>query len=106
MTRANAFDEKLAEFKADEKPEVVLLVADNPDLIRLCVAWTNTAVRPKENQSALKGSSSHDTWQWLLDNAEYGRRDLTQKSGASSYGFDGKLRIAIESSSDGKGLPE
>jgi hypothetical protein len=38
------YAEKLAWFKQNEKPEVVLVVADNPELIKIVVAWTSLAV--------------------------------------------------------------
>ena len=38
------YAEKLAWFKQNEKPEVVLLVADNPERVKLVLAWTNLYV--------------------------------------------------------------
>ena len=87
------FAERLAEFKSSENPEVVLLIADDPDLIRLCIAWTNTAVKAKAKQTALKDDSTHGTWQWLWDNADYDRRELIAKSGVNAHGFDGRMEV-------------
>ena len=95
MAEGSAFAARLAGFKAEESPEVVLVVADDHDLIRLCIAWTNTAVRMKGKMAALKDGSSHGTWQWLWDHAEYDRRELIRKSGVGSHGFDGKMGILV-----------
>jgi len=38
------YAQKLAHFKENEKPEIVLLIGDDPNLIRIIVAWTNTTV--------------------------------------------------------------
>ncbi len=40
----NLYAEKLARFKQNEKPEAVLLVADNPERIKIVIAWTNLVV--------------------------------------------------------------
>lgn len=35
---------RLSWFKQNEKPEAVLLVADNPERIKIVVGWTNLEV--------------------------------------------------------------
>jgi len=89
------FAETLAEFKSSENPEVVLLITDDPDLIRLCIAWTNTPVKAKAKQTVLKDDSTHGTWQWLWDNADHDRRVLIAKSGVNAHGFDGKMEVLV-----------
>ena len=37
----NLYIEKLDWFKQNEKPETVLVIADNPELIQIVIAWTN-----------------------------------------------------------------
>jgi hypothetical protein len=51
MTEA-IFNEKLNQFKQNEKPEAVLIIADNPELIRISVAWTNIQVKQKEKRNS------------------------------------------------------
>jgi len=51
------YTEKLAWFKQNEKPEAVLLVADNPERIKLVVAWSNLDVRRAERLTELRGES-------------------------------------------------
>jgi hypothetical protein len=45
------FSEKLNRFKQNEKPEVVLVIADNPDLVKIVIAWTNLKVKRNEELS-------------------------------------------------------
>lgn len=75
---------KLAWFKQNERPEVVLLVADHPERIRIVVAWTNLAVRLSERLTELRGESDGDAWQWLWDNARYSRMELMGKFSIST----------------------
>ena len=44
---------KLGWFKENEKPEEVLLVADDPELVKVIVAWSNTVTKCAEPTSAL-----------------------------------------------------
>jgi len=89
------YAEKLAWFKENEKPEAVLLVADDAQLTKVVVAWTNTAVRRKESPSRLRGDSEGEVWKWLWENTEYSRQELIAKSALSEYGFDSKLAPLI-----------
>ncbi len=40
------FTQRLQRFKQNENPEAVLLVADDPELTKIVVAWTSLDVRP------------------------------------------------------------
>lgn len=91
----DVYDEKLKHFKENEKPEVVLLVGDDPVLTKIVLAWTNTAVTGAGKLSRLKGDSEHETWQWLWDNADYSMEELIAKSAQSKYGFEHKLAPLI-----------
>lgn len=92
---ANLYAEKLAHFKENEKPEVVLLIADDLDLIKIVVAWTNTTVTTAEKLNALRGESDSDVWDWLWKNAVYSREELIAKSALSEYGFEKKMRPLV-----------
>lgn len=89
------YAEKLAHFKENEKPEVVLLIADEPELIKVIVAWTNTAVTRAEKLSPLHGDSESEVWEWLWKNATYSREELAAKSALTEYGFDKKMAPLI-----------
>ena len=82
MTSA-LYAEKLAWFKDHEKPEAVLILADDPQMIRLAVAWTSTTVKRAPELSPLPGESEGEAWDWLWRNAVYSRTELAAKSGLS-----------------------
>lgn len=91
----DTFAEKLEWFKQNEKPEVVLLIADNAQLIRIAVAWTNTTVKRAKNPGKPPDVSEAELWDWLWKHAQYSRKELIQKSSLSEYGFDHKMRTLI-----------
>jgi hypothetical protein len=86
---------KLAHFKENEKPEVVLLITDEPDLIKIIVAWTNTTLTLAETLISLTGESESEVWKWLWKNVHYDRAELIAKSALSEYGFDRKMMPLI-----------
>jgi len=75
---------KLAWFKQNEKPEVVLLVTDDMERTKLIIAWTNLNVGCVEQPSALKDESENEIWDWLWKNTTYSRAELKEKSGVAS----------------------
>ena len=89
------YAEHLAHFKENEKPEVVLLIADDLDLTKIVVAWTNTTVTRAERLSPLRGESESEVWEWLWKNAVYSREELVAKSALTEYGFEKKMRPLI-----------
>jgi len=89
------YDEKLKHFKENEKPEVVLLIGDDPVLTKIVLAWTNTAVRRAGKLTPLRGHSEDETWRWLWRNAKYSMEELISKSAESQYGFEHKLAPLI-----------
>ena len=62
------FIEKLAWFKQNEKPEIVLLIADEPECIKIIIAWTNTQVVQADNLTELVNASEKEIWAWLWEN--------------------------------------
>ncbi len=91
----DTFAEKLEWFKQNEKPEVVLLIADNAQLIRITVAWTNTAVKRAKDVEGPGDLTEAELWDWLWEHAQYSPKELIQKSSLSEYGFDHKMRTLI-----------
>ncbi len=91
------YAEKLAWFKQNEKPEVVLLIADNPELTRIVLAWTNLEVRRAEKPTALTDESEDEVWEWLWKNASYSRTALIEKIGVSlsESGLEGRMKPLI-----------
>lgn len=86
--------EKLAWFKQNERPEVVLLVADNPELIKIIVAWANLEVQRAEKLMELRGESESEVWEWLWKNTRYSQAELIDKIGISfsESGLESKMR--------------
>lgn len=77
------YDQKLAWFKQNERPEAGLLVADNPERIKIIVAWTSLEVRRVENLSELRSESESEVWEWLWKNARYSQAELIDRIGIS-----------------------
>ena len=75
----NLYAEKLTWFKQNEKPEAVLVIADNPECIKIIVAWTNLDVRCTEKLTEIKGKSENEVWDWLWENTKYSRTELKDK---------------------------
>ncbi len=86
------YTEKLAWFKQNEKPEVVLLVVDNPERIKIVLAWTNLNVKRADKLTELKGESETEAWDWLWENVKYSRKELLERIGITfaelSSGFE------------------
>jgi len=75
--------ERLAHFKQNERPEVVLLLANNPDMVKLVVAWINLDVRCTDELTEPKGESESESWEWLWQNTEYSLSELKERTGIS-----------------------
>jgi hypothetical protein len=73
------YTEKLNWFKQNEKPETVLLIADNPDRIKLVIAWTNSNIEQSKNLTTLCGRSENNIWDWLWENTNYSKKELKEK---------------------------
>jgi len=79
--KEDLYTEKLAWFKQNERPEAVLLVADNPERIKIAVAWTNLDVRRSEKLTEPRGGSENEVWEWLWKNTKYSQTELIEKIG-------------------------
>jgi hypothetical protein len=75
------FAEKLAYFKKNEKPEIVLLIADNPELIKIIVTWASLEVKQAEIFTELSGDSEKEVWEWLWKNTKFSLAELKEKAG-------------------------
>ena len=89
------FVQKLEAFKQNEKPEIVLFVADNPELIKIIIAWTNTTVGRTEDATPLCDESENAVWEFLWANATFSEAELLAKSGLTRYRFDQELQKLI-----------
>ena len=77
------YTDKLAWFKQNERPEVVLLLADNPDLVKIVVAWTGLDVKRADTLTDPPGESESESWEWLWQNTNYRLGELKEKIGTS-----------------------
>jgi hypothetical protein len=75
------FIEKLTWFKQNEKPETVLVIAGNQELIKIIVAWSNLEVKPADEMTKLTGDSENAVWDWLWKNAGFSLTELKVKTG-------------------------
>ena len=91
------FTEKLAWFKQNERPEVVLVVADNTELIKIVVAWTSLDVKRADKLTELASETESEVWEWLWENARFSRAELKEKIGTPFYevALENKLRPLI-----------
>jgi hypothetical protein len=91
------YADKLAWFKQNEKPEAVLLVADNPERIRIVIAWTSLEVGRAAKLREFKGGSENEAWEWLWENAVYSGEELIDKIGISFSvsGLESKMKPLI-----------
>jgi len=89
------YAQKLAWFNRNERPEAVLLVADDPELTKIVVAWTSLDVRPVEEPSRLLGESEREIWDWLWASARYSIDDLAETSSLTAPLVERKLKPLI-----------
>ena len=73
------YSTKLNWFKQNERPEVVLLLADNPALVKIVVAWKNLDVRRADTLTGFTDDSEGEAWEWLWQNAVYRLGELKEK---------------------------
>ncbi len=76
----DVFAEKLAYFKQNEKPEVVLLVADNSEFIKIIVTWPILDITWEEKAIGLPGDSEKEVWDWLWKNTRFSLAELKEKA--------------------------
>ena len=81
-----SFDEALAYFKAQERPEAILCVGDNLDLIKIAVAWPNVPIErltvappyPADDSDVVK-------WKWLWSCVTFQHEDIATALGSSYF---------------------
>jgi hypothetical protein len=93
----DVYTEKLAWFKQNEKPEAVLLIADNSELIKIVVAWKSLVVRHANKLTGFPGGPESEAWAWLWENTTYSLKELKEKIGTSlsEIALENKMRPLI-----------
>jgi hypothetical protein len=91
------YTEKLNWFKQNERPEIVLLLADNPELVKIVVAWTSLVVRHANKLTGFPGGPESKAWEWLWENTTYSLKELKEKIGTSlsEIALENKMRPLI-----------
>jgi hypothetical protein len=91
------FSEKLTHFKQNERPEVVLLVADNPDLTKIIIAWVNIDVKRGDVFSQMTSDSEKEIWEWLWKNTVFSLTELKEKADipVADYVLEKKMKPLI-----------
>ena len=89
------YAQKLAWFNRNESPEAVLLIADDPELTKVMIAWTSLDVRPVDKPSRLPGESEREMWDWLWANTRYSLDELAERSGLTAPLVERKLKPLI-----------
>ena len=91
------FIEKLHWFKQNEKPEAVLVIADNPELIKIIIGWTNLEVRHTDSILELNNASENEIWEGLWKNTKINLTELKEKTGVpySESVLENKLKPLI-----------
>ena len=82
-TEEDPYRDKLAWFRQNERPETLLLVADDAKRIEVVLAWTSLRVCRAERLTPLLGESECDIWDWLWENTQYSAAELMDNMGAS-----------------------
>ena len=92
---SDLFTEQLDWFKSQEKPETVLLVADETQRLKILIAWTNTKISFKETSGAPAEFDEHESWQWLWNQIAFNHDELKEKSDSSNVSLDKQLQFLI-----------
>jgi len=91
------YSEKLAWFKDNEKPDVILLLEINPWLTSITTTWPNIDIKFVSKFSPIAGDSDKEVWEWLWENTRYNILELKQKTGYpfSLLSLDSKLKVLV-----------
>ena len=92
---AATYGETLAWFKGHEKPEVVLLIADQKSLMKILVAWGSLSLRARSELSPFPTGDENDRWKWLWDNTDFDMFPLCEKLGVPEQYLKGLMPLLI-----------
>ena len=87
--------DQLLYFKEMEKPEAVLLLVGNAELIRITVAWMGMPNRRRRRLTEYPGNSEDDTWRWLWENTEYSVSALMNRIPGATEQTEQKFRALV-----------
>ncbi|HOZ49181.1 MAG TPA: hypothetical protein PLO37_21415 [Candidatus Hydrogenedentes bacterium] len=94
--RANRFQRTLDRYKQNEKPESILLVAQDWHLLRLLAVWDETRVQRRRRLSPFPENGDDEMcWQWLWKNACCSVEELAGLTGLSTDAVEKKTGVLI-----------
>jgi hypothetical protein len=62
---------------------LVICACNNPDLVKIVVAWTSLDMKRGDILSGLPAGSESEAWEWLWENMTYNLKELKEKIGIS-----------------------
>ncbi len=68
---SDRWKERLHRIKEQERPETVLAIAGNSELIRVAVAWMGINAKRKKTLSPCPGDDEEAIWRWLWTNTAF-----------------------------------
>jgi hypothetical protein len=77
------FAEKVDWFRQNEKPEVVLLITDDPLLIKILVTWSYLEISHPLKFTDNSSATENEIWKLLWKNTRFSMTELKAKSGLS-----------------------
>jgi len=92
---AESWSDRLALFKSEEKPEAVLVVADDAALTKIVVAWPTIAVEPRVRSATRPADSEHEWWDWLWKNTRYSASEIAERTGIRGEDLERKMKLLI-----------
>ena len=66
--KTDLWNERLRQFKEQERPETVLVVAGNSELTRVVTAWMGIKTSRKKRVSPCERQDDDTVWRWLWKN--------------------------------------
>lgn len=88
------FSRVLNEFKEKESPETILVIGEDPWMIRLALAWPNVLISEIESPVQFsKQWNDVQKWNWLWKSIQYSKKDVYAVVGHSR--LESKLRTLI-----------
>lgn len=92
---SGVFEERLNWFKEHEKPEVVLMVANNETRVWLVVAWMNANVTRLKKPTRLTSESENAIWDWLWENTRFSPDEVHIRSAVSMNEVESGMKLLI-----------
>ncbi|MCC8190431.1 MAG: hypothetical protein LIP77_07320 [Planctomycetes bacterium] len=88
------FTHILSDFKGKENPEAILIVGEDPLMVRLTLAWPNVLIVGAEPSVPFsKQWNEVERWNWLWQNVHYLKKDVHAVVGRTR--LDTQLRSLI-----------